>query len=106
MIEAMNNSGMFQAELRGQDLQKTESIYLHGIQFAVIYTPRYGYNPAVTSDVALETGRKSIMNENHNPNDPIEPPVEPEMTVNEYGTTKDSTVVIEEETRTVLLTER
>lgn len=56
MIEAMNNSGMFQAELRGQDLQKTESISYTEYSLGIIYTPRYGYNPAVTSDVALEKG--------------------------------------------------
>lgn len=45
------------------------------------------------------------MNENQNTNDSIPVKTEPEMIVNEYGATKDSTVVIEEATRTVLLTE-
>lgn len=50
------------------------------------------------------------MDENNNPN-PIETPDEgkekklPEMIVNEYGTTKDSAVVVEEDDRTVLLTD-
>jgi hypothetical protein len=42
---------------------------------------------------------------NQNPNDLNNPNEEPEIVVNEYGATKDSTVVIEEETRTVLLTD-
>lgn len=45
------------------------------------------------------------MNENLKPNDSIEANKEPEIVVNEYGATKDSTVVVEEETRTVLLTD-
>lgn len=44
------------------------------------------------------------MNENQKPNDPLEPQREPQMIVNEHGVPVDSTVVIEEETRTVLLT--
>ena len=44
------------------------------------------------------------MDENLKPNDPAEPNKESEFIVNDYGTTIDSTVVIEEETRTVLLT--
>ena len=44
------------------------------------------------------------MDENLKPNDAAEPDKESEFVVNEYGATKDSTVVIEEETRTVLLT--
>jgi hypothetical protein len=45
------------------------------------------------------------MNENQEVNDSIESNKEPEIIVNEYGATKDSTVVVEEETRTVLLTD-
>ncbi len=45
------------------------------------------------------------MNENLKPNDSTEANREPEIVVNEYGTTIDSTVVVEEETRTVLLTD-
>ena len=55
MIERMNNSGLFQAELRGQDLQKTESITYTEYTLGLIYTPRYGYAPATSSDVVLET---------------------------------------------------
>lgn len=46
------------------------------------------------------------MNENPNPNQPEETKkTEPEIIVNDYGATRDSAVVIEEETRTVLLTD-
>lgn len=46
------------------------------------------------------------MNENPNLNEPGKTPkTEPEIIVNDYGTTKDSAVVVEEETRTILLTE-
>ena len=51
MIERMNNSGMFQAELRGQDLQETESITYTEYTLQLIYTPRYGYAPVAPSDV-------------------------------------------------------
>ena len=54
MIEKMNNSGIFQAELRGQDLQKTDSITYTEYTLRLIYTPRSGYSNA-PSDVALET---------------------------------------------------
>nr|MBA4186132.1 hypothetical protein [Acidobacteriota bacterium] len=52
MIENMNSSGIFQAELRGQDLQKTESITYTEYTLRLLYTPRYGYSPATASDVA------------------------------------------------------
>ncbi len=53
MIERMNNSGLFQAELRGQNLQKNERITFTEYTFKLIYTPAYGYSvePAVT-DIA------------------------------------------------------
>ncbi len=57
MIERMNNSGMFQAELRGQDLQKTESITYTEYTLQLIYSPRYGYNPeASTTDIVQTQG--------------------------------------------------
>jgi Tfp pilus assembly protein PilN len=55
MIDNMNNSGTFQAELRGQDLQKTETITYTEYTLRLIYTPRYGYSPAAPSDVAAQT---------------------------------------------------
>ncbi len=56
MIENMNNSGVFQAELRGQDLQQTESITYTEYTLRLIYTPRFSYSTAVPSDVA-QTGQ-------------------------------------------------
>lgn len=52
MIENMNNSGLFQAELRGQDLQKNERITFSEYTFHVIYTPANGYAAAPTTDIA------------------------------------------------------
>ncbi len=45
------------------------------------------------------------MNEDIKPDESSNKVKEPEIVVNQYGTTKDSAVVIEEETRTVLLTD-
>ncbi|MCY7348485.1 MAG: hypothetical protein LH614_20010 [Pyrinomonadaceae bacterium] len=56
MIDNMNNSGTFQAELRGQDLQKTDSITYTEYTLRLIYTPRSGYSPAASSDVAQTQG--------------------------------------------------
>ena len=57
MIEAMNNSGTFQAELRGQDLQKTDTITYTEYTMRLIYMPRYAYTPAApASDVAQTQG--------------------------------------------------
>jgi Tfp pilus assembly protein PilN len=42
MIDRMNSSGMFQAELRGQDLQKSEAITFSEYSIRLIYSPRSG----------------------------------------------------------------
>ena len=55
MIEKMNNSGIFQAELRGQDLQKTDSITYTEYTLRLIYTPRSGYS-STPSEVAKTQG--------------------------------------------------
>ena len=55
MIEKMNSSGTFQAELRGQDLQKTDSITYTEYTLRLIYTPRSGYSNA-PSEVAKAQG--------------------------------------------------
>ena len=55
MIEKMNDSGIFQAELRGQDLQKTASITYTEYTLRLIYKPRSGYSNA-PSDVAQTQG--------------------------------------------------
>ncbi len=53
MIDNMNNSGLFKAELRGQDLQKNERITYTEYTFRLIYTPSYGYSTAApATDVA------------------------------------------------------
>ncbi len=54
MISNMNSSGLFQAELRGQDLQKTERTTYTEYTLHLIYTPRSGYAPTV--DVAQTAG--------------------------------------------------
>lgn len=51
MIDSMNNSGQFQAELRSQDLQKTERITYTEYTLHLIYTQAYGY-AAAPADVA------------------------------------------------------
>lgn len=57
MIQNMNNSGLFQAELRGQDLQKNERMTFTEYTFRLIYTPSYGYSAAApSSDVAQNQG--------------------------------------------------
>ena len=56
MLENMNNSGLFRAELRGQDLQKNESVTYTEYTFAVTYTPSYGYTATPTNEVA-QTGQ-------------------------------------------------
>ncbi len=52
MIDSMNNSGNFQAELRGQDLQKTERITYTEYTLRLIYTQAYGYAVSPAGDVA------------------------------------------------------
>ncbi len=52
MIENMNNSGLFRAELRGQDLQKNERITFTEYTFRLIYTPSYGYLTTSPAEVA------------------------------------------------------
>lgn len=56
MIQNMSNSGLFQAELRGQDLQKNERITYTEYTFHMIYTPASGYSTAPATDVAQNQG--------------------------------------------------
>ena len=57
MIDSMNSSGIFQAELRGQDLQKTEHSSYTEYSLHLNYAPRYSYAPAAPpSDVAQNGG--------------------------------------------------
>jgi Tfp pilus assembly protein PilN len=55
MIENMNGSGIFSAELRGQDLQKNERFTYTEYTLHLIYTPRAGYS-VPSSDVAQTQG--------------------------------------------------
>jgi Tfp pilus assembly protein PilN len=52
MIGAMNNSGIFQAELKSQDLQKNENSTYSEYTLRLVYTPPYGTPAASTTDVA------------------------------------------------------
>ena len=52
MIATMNNSGLFQAELRGQDRQQNERLTYTEYSLHLIYTPAYGYAPSSSADVA------------------------------------------------------
>lgn len=56
MIGNMNQSGNFQASLRGQDLQKGETITYTEYTLHLVYTPRAGYLTAPASDVAQSQG--------------------------------------------------
>lgn len=52
MIDKMNNSGLFQAELRAQDLQKNDRFTYSEYTLRLIYTPFYGSSPSAPDDVA------------------------------------------------------
>ncbi len=56
MIENMNNSGLFRAELRGQDLTKNERLTYTEYTFHLIYTPSYGVSAASQNEVARNDG--------------------------------------------------
>lgn len=55
MIDNMHNSGLFQAELRGQDLQKNERITYTEYTLSLIYSPGYSYASTPSADVAQNT---------------------------------------------------
>lgn len=52
MIDRMNNSGLFQSELRGQSLQKTERITYTEYTLRVIYSQSYAISSAPAADLA------------------------------------------------------
>jgi Tfp pilus assembly protein PilN len=52
MIASMNNSGLFQAEIRGQDLQKTERLTFSEYTLRVVYTPTYRLAAGPVTDIA------------------------------------------------------
>ena len=53
MIANMNNSGLFQAELRGQDRQQNSRVTYTEYTLHLVYTPAYGY--AAGSDQVAQT---------------------------------------------------
>lgn len=56
MIDSMNNSGLFQAELRGQDRQKTERITYTEYSLKLVYTQAYAMASAPSNDLAQNGG--------------------------------------------------
>ncbi len=52
MIGTMNNSGLFQAELRGQDRQQNDRQTYTEYTLRLIYTPAYGYSTTEPDEVA------------------------------------------------------
>jgi Tfp pilus assembly protein PilN len=52
MIDNMNSSGIFKAELRGQDLQKGETITYSEYTISMIYTPRASIPLSSGQDIA------------------------------------------------------
>ena len=52
MISNMNNSGLFQAELKSQDRQQGERVIYTEYTLHLIYTPAYGYSVAPEREVA------------------------------------------------------
>jgi len=53
MLENMNNSGLFRAELRGQDLQQNERVTYTEYTFHVVYSPpNYTAAAVPTGDIA------------------------------------------------------
>jgi Tfp pilus assembly protein PilN len=56
MIANMNSSGLFQAELRGQDLQQSDRSSYTEYTLRLVYSPAYGYSTTPTTEVA-QTGQ-------------------------------------------------
>lgn len=56
MIGTMNGSGIFQAELRDQNLQSNQRFTYSEFTLHLIYTPSAGYAAGPTSDIALNNG--------------------------------------------------
>ncbi len=52
MIGSMNNSGMFQAELRGQNLRETDRMTYSEYSMKLIYTPPFGVSATDATAVA------------------------------------------------------
>ena len=56
MIGTMNASGIFQAELRGQNLQTNQHSVYSEFTLHLIYTPSYGYAAAPTDVARIDEG--------------------------------------------------
>lgn len=56
LLDNMNNSGVFKAELRGQDRQQTERLTFTEYTLRLIYTPYYSVPQANPSDLTLNNG--------------------------------------------------
>jgi Tfp pilus assembly protein PilN len=52
MIGSMNNSGLFQAELRGQDRQESDRQTYTEYTLRLVYTPAYGFSTSTIDEVA------------------------------------------------------
>ena len=52
MIANMNNSGLFLAELRGQDRQQNDRQTFTEYTLHLVYTPAYGYAPTSAGEIA------------------------------------------------------
>lgn len=52
MISNMHSSGLFQAELRGQDRQQTERVTFTEYTLHLVYTPAYGYATSAAAEIA------------------------------------------------------
>lgn len=63
MINQMGDSGMFQAELRGQDLQKDKSGNLTEYSLLVRYLPRYGVPYQTDSTSGVDTAQNQTSQE-------------------------------------------
>ena len=60
MIDSMNNSGLFQAELRGQDRQKTERMTYTEYSLHLVYTQNYAYSTLQQPADIAQTGQGGL----------------------------------------------
>jgi len=56
LLDNMNNYGVFKAELRGQDRQKTERLTFSEYTLHVIYSPYYGVKQSDQPDLTMNNG--------------------------------------------------
>jgi hypothetical protein len=52
MIANMNNSGLFQAELKSQDRNQNDRVTYTEYTLRLVYAPAYGYAPAPADQIA------------------------------------------------------